>query len=329
MQKIRWGILGPGNIARKFALGLQETTRGTIQAVASSNPDRAKTFAQDFEVPNIHPDYTSLAHDPEVDIIYIATTHNFHEEHALLCIEAGKSVLIEKPMATNLVQAQRIVDAAKRKNVFLMEAMWTRFLPVWVEIRKWLEEDLLGEIKYLKADFGFYGEWDPLNRKFNPELAGGALLDIGIYPLALAYMLFDEEPTTVGTAASLCETGVDEQSAFLFGYPNGAIAELSSSFLGATSNDAIIIGTKGQLRVPFFWKGQEVFVDIHGQESRHEKIPYISSGLQYQAEYVMDALEAGKQEVDIMPWEETLRITRRMDMLRKSWGMKYPWENKS
>lgn len=326
MQKIRWGILGPGNIARKFALGLQETTRARIQAVASSNPERAANFAQDFQVPTVHASYEELAADPEVDIIYIATTHNFHEKHALLCIEAGKSVLVEKPLATNLLQAQNIVDAASEKGVFLMEAMWTRFLPAWVEIRKWIAEDLIGEIKYLKADFGFHGEWDPLNRKFNPDLAGGALLDIGIYPLALAYMLFGEEPISVGTSASLCETGVDEQSAFLFGYQHGAIAELSSTFLGNTANDAIIIGTKGQIRVPFFWKGQEAFLDVHGEESQHIKLPYISSGLQYQAEHVMDALQAEKQEVALMPWAETLRITQRMDMLRESWGMKYPWE---
>lgn len=327
MQKIRWGILGPGNIARKFATGLQKTSRGKIQAVASSNPDRAASFARDFEVLNIYPNYEALANAPEVDIIYIATTHNFHEEHALLCINAGKSVLIEKPMATNLTQAQHIIDAACEKEVFIMEAMWTRFLPAWVEIRKWIAEDLIGEIKYLKADFGFHGEWDPLNRKFNPELAGGALLDIGIYPLYLAYMLFGEEPSYVGTTASLCETGVDEQSAYLFGYQNGAIAELSSSFIGATSNDAIILGSKGQIRVPFFWKGQEAFLEIYGGESRHVQLPYKSSGLQYQAEFVMDALQNGKKKVDLMPPEETLRITKRMDMLRAAWGMQYPWEN--
>ncbi|MEM8886849.1 MAG: Gfo/Idh/MocA family oxidoreductase [Bacteroidota bacterium] len=326
MQKIRWGILGPGNIARKFSDGLQLLPQAKIQAVASSNRDRAASFALDFNVPNIHDSYESLANDPEVDIIYVATTHNFHEKHALICINAGKNVLVEKPLATNLMQVDRIMDAAKEKGVFLMEAMWTRFIPAWVEIRKWIAEGLIGEIKYLRADFGFYGKWDPLNRKYNPELAGGALLDVGIYPIALAYMLFGEEPSRVETMARLAKTGVDEQSIYLFEYENGAIAELSSCFTGDTGREALILGTKGQIRVPMFWKAQEAYLDIQGGESRHSTFELASFGLQYQAIYIMEALLAGKKETEWMPWSETRRIMKRMDSLRASWGMKYPWE---
>ncbi|MEM6802087.1 MAG: Gfo/Idh/MocA family oxidoreductase [Bacteroidota bacterium] len=327
MQIIRWGILGPGNIARKFSTGLRDLAGAKIQAVASSNMERAQEFAKDFQVPNVYDKYEKLANDPDVDIIYVATTHNFHEEHALLCIEAGKSVLVEKPIATNLIQAENIVRAAREKGVFLMEAMWTRFIPAWVEIRKWLKEERIGKIKYVKADFGFFAEWDPLNRKFNPALAGGALLDIGIYPIALAYMIFEEEPSYVGSFASLCETGVDEQSSYLFGYENGAMAELSSCFTGETYREALIMGSKGQIRVPLFWKAQEAFLLMHGEEEQHFEFSYDHFGLQCQAEWVMQALREKKQETAWMPWSESLRIMKRMDSLRASWGMKYPWES--
>ena len=326
METYRWGILAPGRIARKFAIGLQELPRAEIHAVASRNTSRAQSFSEEFDIPKRYDNYESLAKDPEIDIIYVANPHPYHKDSVLLCLDYGKAVLCEKPLGTNASEVETMLVRAREKQVFLMEAMWMRFLPAIVQVRKWLSEGLIGEVRFLMADFGFYGEFDPKNRKFNPDLAGGALLDIGIYPISLAYMIFGTEPTKVQSTAHIGQTGVDEHSAYTFTYKNGAIAQLSATYQTESPKEAHIMGTKGVIRLPLFWKAQEASVQLHGASRKHYDFSYPATGLQFQARCVMDCISDAKTECEIMPLEETLSITRLMDKMRAEWKMKYPWE---
>lgn len=324
-KTFRWGIIATGNIARKFATGLQELADADLVAVASRNVSNAQQFASDFSVPTAYGSYEELARDPNIDAVYIGTPHPYHLANALLCLDHGKAVLCEKPLAVNTAEVSQMLQKAKEKQLFLMEAMWTRHLPVWVQIRQWLKEGLIGDIRLLLADFSFLSLTDdPSHRRYNPDLAGGALLDIGIYPLALSYDIFQEDPVEVNSTFHPFHTGVDETSAYLFKYANGAVACLSSSFAGQGSMEAVLTGTKGTIRVPFFWKAQEAIVQIAGEEPVHHSFPYAATGLQCQASTMMDCLRQGKIECDLMPHSESLRLVQMMDRLRNDWGVVYP-----
>ncbi|MEM7658961.1 MAG: Gfo/Idh/MocA family oxidoreductase [Bacteroidota bacterium] len=324
---IRWGILATGNIARKFALGLAELPDAELVAVGSRRQAAAEAFGAEFNVAHCHGSYEELAANPEVDAIYVATPHPYHLDNALLCLEHGKAVLCEKPMAVNALEVEQMVAKAREKQVFLMEAMWTRHLPVWRAIRTWLAEGLIGDIRLLTAEFSFLSSTrDPADRKFNPALAGGALLDVGIYPVALAYDLFRADPEAVRSLHQAFSTGVDEQSAYLFRYPNGAMAVLSSGFAAHGAKEAVIAGTKGTIRIPLFWKAQEVIVELTDQAPVRHEFPYAATGLQHQAVSMMAALRAGKLECEEMSWEMSLQLARMMDRLRTEWGLVYPGE---
>ncbi|MFK7922670.1 MAG: Gfo/Idh/MocA family protein [Bacteroidia bacterium] len=326
MEKIRWGILATGKIAGKFAAGMQTVENASLQAVGSRSIENANAFAKQYGIETVHTSYEALANDPEVDIIYIATPHPYHHANTLMCLEAGKAVLCEKPIAINAKQTAAMIAKAKEKNVFLMEAMWTRFLPVWVQIKAWLDEGKIGDIMQLNADFGFKAPWNPKNRVLNPELAGGAMLDVGIYPLALAYHIFGEDPIHASTTAHIGTTGVDEQSAYLLGYANGAFANLSSGIQIESSRKATIVGTKGRIVIPLFWKASEVRIEYADGREEYYPFPYESSGLQYQAVHAMQCLAEGKKESPVMPWSESLRLMKLMDSFRAEWGLKYPEE---
>lgn len=326
-RTIKWGILSTGNIANKFAQGMAELPDAEIIAVASRGLDRAQSYAQTYNIPTAYGSYAELFENPEVEAVYIGTPHPFHEANVIPCLEHGKAVLCEKPLAVNSAQVNRMIQSAKTNRVFLMEAMWSRHLPVWVQIRQWLQEGLIGDIRLLTADFSFLSLTDdPNHRRYNPDLAGGALLDIGIYPIALAYMIFGEDPEEVQSTMNPFHTGTDETSAYLFRYADGAIASLTSSFAGQGSMEAVITGTKGTIRVPLFWKAQEAYVQLAGEESKRYDFPYAATGLQCQASTMMDCMRAGKLESEIMPWSESIRMMKMMDNLRQSWGLVYPFE---
>ncbi len=323
----RWGVIAPGKIAKKFVEGIRALHGSYIHAVASRNAARAQSFAEFYDIPGHYDSYEALVKDPDIDIIYIASPHNFHFEQAKLSLENGKHVLVEKPLGINLSQVTALIELARARNLFLQEAMWTRFLPVMRQVRSWLEDGTIGEVRHLSADFNFRsGTWDLSDRKFNPDLAGGALLDVGIYPVALAHMVFDMEPAEVRTVANLGETGVDFQSAYLFRYPQGQIATLTSGFEAHGSKEAVISGTKGHIRIPLFWRGNEAILSIDNGEPQNYVFPYDSSGLQFQAEQMMRDLFEKKKESTIMPHRASLSIMGVMDQIRHSWGLTYPGE---
>ena len=325
-KKIRWGILGPGGIAHKFATGLKAIPDSEIVAVGSRDRQRANAFADTFNVLHRHGSYVELANDPEVDVIYVATPHPFHKECAMLCLEAGKAVLCEKPFTVDAEQAEALIASARTSKQFLMEAMWTRFIPVIAKVREWLVDGAIGEPCMLTADFGNHVELSVENlagRLFRPELAGGALLDIGVYTVSLASMVFGT-PTKITGLAHIGETGVDERAAILLGYDTGQIANLSCALTTRTSHEARIFGTKGAIHIPNFSRATSATLEVIGKEPQQIEIPFIDNGFEYQAIEVINCLRAGKLESDIMPLAESLSIIKTMDTVRAQWGLEYP-----
>ena len=323
-NSFNWGIIGAGRIARKFAEGLSKLPRANLLAIASRSLDRASLFQEEFDIPLAYEDYQEMVRHPKIDIVYVATTHNFHKEHGLLCLEHGKALLCEKPLTVNAQQAQELISKAREKNLFLMEAMWTRFNPVVLKVKEWVESGLIGEVKLVEADFGFSAKGGPEHRTFNPQLAGGALLDVGLYPIYFANMIFGGFPTEVHSTADVGATGVDETSAYTFRYEGGGIAQLSSSVRVNTAKSARISGTEGYIEIPLFWRANEASLyNIEGN-----KVAYSEgdSGLHFQAKAVMDCLEKGIKEHPYMPLDESLNSLKLMDALRAAWGVKYPFE---
>lgn len=325
-KKIRWGILGPGTISQKFATGLKAISEAEITAVGSRDLQRANAFADTFNIPHRHGNYIDLAHNPEVDVIYVATPHPFHKECAMLCLEAGKAVLCEKPLTVNAEQAQEMITCARQNNQFLMEAMWTRFLPIIVKVREWLAEGAIGEPRLLTADKGsrqILSTETCEGRLFNPELGGGGLLDVGVYTVTLAYMVFGA-PSQITSLAHIGETNVDEQAAILLGYDAGQIANLFCAIRTETLKEARIIGTEGSIHIPEFWQATSATLIRTDRDPVHTEIPFKNNGFENQAVEVINCLQQGKLESDVMPLDESLSIMKTMDTIRFQWGLKYP-----
>ncbi|MBF2085711.1 Gfo/Idh/MocA family oxidoreductase [Thermoleptolyngbya sp. C42_A2020_037] len=252
-RTIRWGILGTGYISRAFAEGLRPLPGAQLVAIASRTLSSAQQFAREFGVAKAYGSYGELVQDAEVDVVYIGTPNSRHRDDCLLCLEAGKPVLCEKPFALNAREAGEVIEFARKQHLFCMEAMWMRFLPLVQRVRQMVQSGAIGEVCTLTAEFGYPAAFDPSSRLFNRELGGGALLDRGVYPLSLAYFLLGE-PESVVSQAAIASTGVDEQSSYLLKYAGGQLAMLSANLRTYASNEAVITGTRGQIRIhaPFY-----------------------------------------------------------------------------
>ncbi|MBA3686480.1 MAG: Gfo/Idh/MocA family oxidoreductase [Planctomycetes bacterium] len=324
---IRWGILGTGSIAKQFARGLAAIAQdATLVAVGSRTAASADAFAKEFGAKRAHATYEALARDAEVDAIYIATPHPMHRDNALLCIDAGKAVLCEKPFTVNAAEAEEVIARARAKGVFLMEAMWTRFLPAIAQTRQWIAEGAIGEPRMVTADFGFRAGFDPKSRLFAPALAGGALLDVGVYTIALASMVFGPQPTAISAHAHLGESGVDEQTAVTLAYAGGRLASLTCAVRTNTPQAARIDGTEGSIEIPGFWHTQKAILHAGGKDTVAEK-PFIGNGYSHQAIEVAACLRAKRTESAVIPWSESIAIMRIMDDVRRHIGLRYPFEN--
>jgi len=325
-EKIRWGILSTGKISRQFAHALAFVSDAELLAVGSRDASTAMAFGVEFNVPRRYGTYAQLVADPDVDAIYVSTPHPFHKESALMCLEAGKAVLCEKPLTVNAREAEEVVRAARRKGAFLMEAMWSRFVPAMVRARELLASGAIGAVHLLQADFGFRAMFDPKSRLFALELGGGALLDVGVYCVSLASMVFGT-PSRVTGMAQLGKSGVDELSAMIFGYKGGELAVLSTALNTSTPLEATFVGAEGRLRIHAPWfKPDRLTLSRPGKGDEVISIPFEGNGYNYEVVEVHNCLRAGKTESETMPLGESLAIMKTMDDVRAQWGLKYPME---
>jgi predicted dehydrogenase len=326
VKKIRWGILGTGSIATLFATGLQALEDAELAAVGSRSAEAAAAFGARFGAARHHASYADLAADPDVDIVYIATPHPLHHANTHLCLEAGKAVLCEKPFTLNAAQARDLVNLARERQLFLMEAMWTRFLPALTEVRRLINEGEIGDLRFLTVDFGFHKEFDPRHRLFDRQLGGGALLDVGVYLASLASMLFGP-PAQIRSLAQIGPTGVDEQMALLFGYDGGRFAQLTASITTATPQEATIVGAAGSITLhPLWWKASRLTLATNGREPQIIDAPFQGNGYCHEAAEAMRCLRAGALESPVMPLDETVAVIETLDRVRAEWGLRYPQE---
>jgi len=324
-DKVRWGVLGTGRIAQVFAAGLRHVRQAELVAVGSRTRESAEAFARRFRVPHHHASYESLVEDPDVDVVYVGTPHSLHASNSLMGLRAGKHVLCEKPFTINAEEASEVISAARSRGLFLMEAMWTRFIPAVVQLRKMLDEGCLGETTSLTADFSLPREGERQGRLFDPDLGGGALLDLGIYPVSLASMVFGA-PERLASLMNLGPTAVDVHDGIVLGYPGGKLAVLMASLRTHSPDEATIMGTEGWIRVhaPLY---RPTRLTLHrGKRPRTYEYPSRGNGMNYEAEEVHRCLAAGRLESSIMPLEESLDIMHTLDSIRSLWGLKFPME---
>lgn len=324
-NKIRWAILGAGRIANAFAKDFPFMENAELVAVASGNPEKASNFAKQYNIPK------ALSHDElynsdEIDAVYIATTHNFHFEQALKCLESGKAVLCEKPITVNDSEFKKLVSVSKEKNVFLMEAMWTYFLPAIKKAREWLEEGKIGKLKVIQADFAVAMEKNDEGRVYNPKIAGGSLLDLGVYPVSLAYYFTNKVPVEIIASGVMTKTGVDERLAMIFQYGD-VTATLFTAITTRMTNKLRLFGEEGYIEIHDFWRTRSAKLfdnDYNLVQSFDDQRP--SHGFIFEMQNANDRIMAGKIESDIIPHSRSNDIQETMTEVRKQIGLKYPFE---
>lgn len=325
---VRWGILGTGKIAGRFAEALARTPRAALTAVGSRDEARARIFAEAGGAARAYGSYEEVAADPEIDVVYVATPHVLHAEHALLCLDRGKAVLCEKPFALNAGEARAVFDRARERRLFVMEAMWMRFIPVVDRMLALVRSGAIGEVRLVSADFGFRAEVGPEHRLLDPALGGGALLDIGIYPVTLAQLLLGR-PATIVSHGQFGNDAVDRQGGVILGYDGGRMAVLYSSIDVHTPVEATVMGTRGRIRLHrrFHHASRMTIVRDDGPEEE-VSIPVEGNGLQYEAEEVIRCLDAGRLESEGLPHAHTLAVLETLDTVRAQWGLQYPAERR-
>ncbi len=322
-RTIRWGILGTGGISRAFAQALRETPGAQLVAVGSRSVGSARAFAEAFGAA-AYASYAALVAAPEVDIVYIGTPHTLHAENTVLALEAGKAVLCEKPFAMNLRQARRMVDLARSRKLFLMEAMWTRFMPALAEVRRLVASGEIGEVALVQADFGFAATRDPAHRVNQHALGGGALLDLGIYPLSIASALLGPVES-VCAQAMIGDTGVDITTGFSLRHRGGTVSVCSCSLRARTPCELSISGSRGSIRMDsLFHMARSLTITGLDGASRSVATPFLGNGYVHEALAAGEALRAGLIEHPAMTHEDTLAGMRVLDDIRAQIGLRYP-----
>jgi predicted dehydrogenase len=324
--KIRWAILGAGRIANSFTKDFPLMYDADLVAVAASDRERAKKFATQYNIPQAL-SYDELYASKEIDAVYIATTHNFHFEQALKCLQNGKAVLCEKPVTVNDKEFKVLMELSKNKKLFFMEAIWTYFLPAIFKARQWMDEGKIGKLKVIQADFAFAMEKNLEGRLYNPMLAGGSLLDLGIYPIALAYYFTNKEPLKITATATMTSTGVDESVAMNFQYGD-VIALLFSSVITRMTNVCRIYGESGYIEIPDFWKASGCKLydkDYNLIDSFNDNRE--AHGFIYEMQHANEMIMAGEYESPVLPHSRSNAIQETMKEIRNQIGLKYPFED--
>lgn len=323
---IKWGIIAPGIIANNFAQSMKSVDDSEIIAVGSRSENRAEKFASRFNIKNVYYSYEDVCKDELVDVIYIASPHNFHKEQALMALEYGKAVLCEKPITVNYPQCKELADKANEKNIFLMEAQWMRFMPLINEIKNRIKKGLIGDILRIEVDFSYRADFDPNHRLFNPYLAGGALLDIGVYPISFALFIMDKLPITFEGECAVGTTEIDEHGSVTLKFENNEIAICTFGTRVDGSRHAIIRGTEGRIEInDEFYMATEANIIINNSIDKIS-IPHKSLGYEWEIEAVNRYLKEGKKQSNIMSHQNSLDQMSILDKLREKWGIKYPFE---
>ena len=325
-EKFSWGILGPGGIAQAFAKDLALLQGHTIGAVGSRSLENAQKFAATFGG-TAYGSYEELVADPSIDAIYVATPHPAHHDNVILALNAGKPVLCEKPFSVNAHEAQAMIDAAARNGVALMEAMWARFLPHYAKVREIVESGVLGPILSIHADHGQRLADQGIARLIEPALAGGALLDLGIYPVSFAHMILGT-PAQITSTAVMTDRGVDAQTSMIFTYQEGAQAVLTTTMIEQTPCRAVVAGLNGWLEIDrTFYNPAAMRVVLNDGTTTEYPNVYKGHGLREQAEVFKQLVRSGKLESEILTWKATVEIMTTLDTVREQIGLKYPFEN--
>ena len=325
MSDFKWGILGPGGIARAFATDLQNLDGHVVAAVGSRTLSNAQDFAKSFGG-TAYGSYEELVADPTLDAIYVATPHPAHKENVISALNAGKAVLCEKPFSVSSKESEEMVAAAEKNNVALMEAMWARFLPHYAQVRQIIASGILGKILTVHADHGQRLADQNIPRLVEPSLAGGALLDLGIYPVSFAHMILGN-PTKITSSGVLTEKGVDAQTSMIFDYADGAQAVLNTTMIEQTPCRAVVAGVNGWLEIDrVFYTPTSMRVTLFDGSVQQYPNTYVGSGLREQAEAFKQLVLSGKKQNEILNWKDTVDIMKTLDTVRSQIGLRYPFE---
>ncbi len=321
---VRFGVVGAGNIAHTFCQAVLGTS-GSLEAIASRDLNKALAYQKKYSIRKAYGRYQELYQDPDIDCIYLATPHGLHYEQMMEILDYNKSIICEKAFTLNASQAEKVFAKAKQKQCFVMEAMWTRFLPNILHLKQQIKNGVIGSITRLEVDFCFVASIDDNHRLVRPDLGGGALLDVGIYPITLANLLLGV-PNAIESTVDLHCSGVDMRESITYYYPN-AVAQLTASFVDEKAREARIFGEKGWIKVPQFWSSETTLIyDLNDILVNHYSFKHRVNGFEYQIAEAIKMIELGECQSPLMPHRETLEILRQMDVLRSMWNMRYPIE---
>jgi len=322
-KKLNWGIIGLGKIAKTFASDLILSKHSQLLGVASRDINKAQSFAKEFKANKYFGNYQDLANDLEIDVVYIATPHVFHYENTMMCLKAGKHVLCEKAFGMNETQVREMTEEAQKRGLFLMEAFWTRFIPATEKVLELIEQNKIGQVQQIRADFGFKGNPDPNQRLFNKKLGGGSLLDIGIYPVFLSLLILGT-PQNITAKAEMSPTNVDSFMAAIFEYENGNKSVLESSLTVETPTEAYIFGEKGYIKMHSrFHHCEKISIHVIGKEVKEIEIKHIGQGYFHEIAEVENCINNQQTESKRMPLQMSLKLIQTLDRIRKEIGLNY------
>ncbi len=327
MRNVNFGIIGAGRIAKRMANAIRWTSGVSLKGIASTSLERAQQFAREFGAKDAYGSYEQLTQDKEIDVVYIATLHKDHYENALMCLENGKNLLIEKPITMNKRQAQVLFQKAAEKQLFIMEGMWTRFLPSVLYVKEAIKKGLIGEVRSMTISFGVKRDAVSSPRQFYRDMAGGALLDIGVYCLAFSDIIFEQDPKKIYSACNISdEYGTDLEHSVILKYTNGQQTVFNCSVCNFYNNTAFIYGTNGHIEMPRFNACQKVIVRQLEEYPLEVAFPHKVCGFEYELEHVAQRIRDGVIVSDVNPPEFTLSIMEQMDTIRAAWNLNYPCE---
>ncbi|WJG08425.1 Gfo/Idh/MocA family oxidoreductase [Aliiglaciecola sp. LCG003] len=325
MTSIRWGIIGPGGIAHQFAKALAASKQGSLQGVASRSQQRAVEFAQLYQAPDTYADYDAIINAQNVDAIYIATPHSHHYPYAKACIEAGKHVLMEKPLTVNAQQTRHLINLAVRHNCVFQEALWSRYMPCFETVRDWLDKGLIGDVQYISSQIGFPFSHLQNHRLTSPGLAGGALLDLGVYSVSISQFLLREYPNAIAAISQINSDRVDQNTLVNLAYPSGVSSQFTCTIGAQATNTMTIHGKAGYILLPaHFWNGQ------HAQRYQDDELVesvdfhHQVNGFEYQIESIMQSICSARLCDPRMSHADSINVMETLDEVRKQVGLTFP-----